>query len=174
MNLTLQHLQARVQELEMELQKIKEEKRKEEENPPCTPYKKKKRVKEETTDHYNAHARGKKTFEIPTIEEVQEYLNQKGITTFTAERFVNYYNSVGWMATPQRPIRDWKAMVKNWKSYDQKRILRMRPDSARGARPSPLPRLRESTEAMLQQMSEHEQECVSYEEYQRMKKEEKI
>ena len=59
MNLTLQHLQARVQELEMELQKIKEEKRKEEENPPCTPYKKKKRVKEETTDHYIAHARGK-------------------------------------------------------------------------------------------------------------------
>ena len=168
MNLTLQHLQARVQELEMELQKIKEEKRKEEENPPCTPYKKKKRKKEEDTHTLNAHAREKNPFSTPTEKEVQDYLNELGEARFTGKKFVDYYNSVDWMMSGNRPIRNWKAIVRLWITYPQKKERKDERAQIRSIL------LRESTEAMLQQMSEHEQECVSYEEYQRMKKEEKI
>jgi len=54
-------------------------------------------------------------FKPPTAKQVQDYLDENGITGFTAEHFVNHYGSVGWMRGKTK-IKDWKACVRTWKS----------------------------------------------------------
>lgn len=54
-------------------------------------------------------------FNPPTVKEAQDYLDEKGITEFTGERFVNHYGAVGWMRGKAK-IKDWKACVKTWES----------------------------------------------------------
>jgi len=54
-------------------------------------------------------------FNPPTAKEVQDYLDEKAITEFTGEYFVNHYSSVGWKRGKSK-IKDWKACVRTWKS----------------------------------------------------------
>lgn len=54
-------------------------------------------------------------FKPPTAKEVQDYLDENGITEFTGEYFVNHYGSVGWIRGKAK-IKDWKACVRTWKS----------------------------------------------------------
>lgn len=49
----------------------------------------------------------------PTVEEVQSYLDEKGITEINAFYFVNKYASVGWMNGGQ-PVKNWKNLVHTW------------------------------------------------------------
>lgn len=51
-------------------------------------------------------------FTPPTIQEVQEYCQEKGYT-LEAERFVDYYTSIGWKVG-KNPMKDWKAALRNW------------------------------------------------------------
>lgn len=52
-------------------------------------------------------------FVPPTVEEVQAYLDEKGITEINAFYFVNKYASVGWMNGGQ-PVKNWKNLVHTW------------------------------------------------------------
>jgi len=52
-------------------------------------------------------------FTPPTPEEVQEYLNTKGITEFDGQRFCDHYEAVGWMRGKNK-IKNWKACVATW------------------------------------------------------------
>jgi len=54
-------------------------------------------------------------FKPPTAKQVQDYLDENGISGFTGEHFVNHYGSVGWMRGKTK-IKDWEACVKTWKS----------------------------------------------------------
>ena len=54
-------------------------------------------------------------FKPPTAKQVQDYLDENGITGFTGENFVNHYGSVGWMRGKTN-IKDWEACVRTWKS----------------------------------------------------------
>jgi len=63
----------------------------------------------------NKQGKKYRCFNPPTAIEVQDYLDEKGITGFTGEHFVNHYGSVGWIRGKSK-IKDWKACVRTWKS----------------------------------------------------------
>ena len=52
-------------------------------------------------------------FQKPSEEEIIEYCNSIGHGEFNAERFIDYYESNGWMVGKNR-MKDWKATVRNW------------------------------------------------------------
>ena len=54
----------------------------------------------------------KSRFVIPTVEEVQEYCNERG-NNIDAQHFVDYYSARGWMLGKSH-IKDWKACVRTW------------------------------------------------------------
>ena len=60
----------------------------------------------------------RKRFSAPTVEEVQAYADEKGYTSFSAQRFVDYYESKGWLVG-KSPMKDWKAAVRGWVSRDR-------------------------------------------------------
>lgn len=59
----------------------------------------------------------KERFKPPTVQEVQEYCNerQNGIQAYT---FVNFYQSKGWKVGNQ-PMKDWRAAVRTWEQKNK-------------------------------------------------------
>lgn len=53
-----------------------------------------------------------KKFTVPTVEEVRAYISEHGYSV-DAERFVNFYESKGWMVGKSK-MKDWQAAVRNW------------------------------------------------------------
>lgn len=53
-----------------------------------------------------------KRFTPPTIEEVEDYINEKGYN-IDAHKFVDYYTANGWRVG-KSPMKDWRAAVRNW------------------------------------------------------------
>lgn len=53
-----------------------------------------------------------KRFAPPTKAEVEEYCWEKGYGV-DADRFIDFYESKGWMVGKNR-MKDWKAAVRNW------------------------------------------------------------
>ncbi len=47
------------------------------------------------------------------VEEVQKYLDEKGITVFTGEQFFDFYASKGWMVGKNQMV-DWHKAVGTW------------------------------------------------------------
>lgn len=60
------------------------------------------------------HSHRKQKFIPPTVEEVRAYCAERK-NGIDPQRFVNYYNSVGWKQNGQR-ITDWKSKVQTWES----------------------------------------------------------
>ena len=62
-------------------------------------------------------AQKKERFRPPSIQEVQEYCNerQNGIQAF---KFVNFYQSKGWKVGNQS-MKDWKAAVRTWEQKNK-------------------------------------------------------
>lgn len=60
----------------------------------------------------------------PDITDVQEFIAVKGYH-FTAEEFMEYYDSVNWMASGNRPITNWMAKCptfeRNWKQAQDRK-----------------------------------------------------
>ncbi|MFR5876353.1 MAG: hypothetical protein ACLUFN_07675 [Eubacterium sp.] len=56
--------------------------------------------------------RKKSTFVKPTVEEIQQYITEKGYD-FDAEEFYNHYESNGWFVG-QVPMQRWKAACATW------------------------------------------------------------
>jgi len=51
----------------------------------------------------------------PSIEEIQNYLDEKEIYSFTAESFFYHYDSIGWVYGKNRtPVKSWKSCVQTW------------------------------------------------------------
>lgn len=67
-----------------------------------------------TTPHTRTHER----FQKPTVEEVDQYIREKGYT-FDAEAFVSYYESNGWRVG-RNPMKDWKAACRTWQGKEPK------------------------------------------------------
>lgn len=53
----------------------------------------------------------------PTVEEVEEYINEKGYK-INAQRFVDYYSSKGWTIGRNSPMKNWQAAVRTWANND--------------------------------------------------------
>lgn len=106
----MQRLAKRVERLEKEVKKLKAEK----ENSPCTPIK----GKDESVQSHDTREK----FRIPSPREVQEYINYLHEVRFTANEFVNYYDSVGWMVGKNKPMKNWKSAVRLWINKRNKEI----------------------------------------------------
>lgn len=61
-------------------------------------------------------AEKKEKFKAPSVEEVQEYCNERG-NNIDAQHFVDYYSARGWMLGKNK-IKDWKACVRTWERND--------------------------------------------------------
>lgn len=59
-----------------------------------------------------AHTR----FSPPSVREIEEYCREKGFL-LDAERFVDYYASIGWRVG-KNPMKDWRAAVRTWVKKD--------------------------------------------------------
>ena len=60
----------------------------------------------------------KKVFIKPSIEEIQEYCNERN-NNVDANRFYNFYESKGWMVGSNK-MKDWKAAVRTWEQKEEK------------------------------------------------------
>lgn len=58
-------------------------------------------------------------FSPPSVADVVAFCQEKGFT-IDPERFVDYYNSVGWMVGKNK-MKDWRAAVRNWVKKDGNR-----------------------------------------------------
>ena len=55
-----------------------------------------------------------KEIKTPTIDEVKEYLMNKQYTTFSANKFFNYYDNLGWKSKDGKHITDWQKLADVW------------------------------------------------------------
>ena len=56
-------------------------------------------------------------FTPPLPPEVQAYLDERKVTKFTAQKFIDYYAARGWMIGKNK-MKDWKAAVRTWEGND--------------------------------------------------------
>lgn len=56
----------------------------------------------------------------PTLEEVKKYCDERK-NNIDAEKFYDYYTSIGWMSRGNVPIRDWKTKVRYWEKTEHKK-----------------------------------------------------
>lgn len=57
-------------------------------------------------------------FKPPTVEEVREYCTERN-NRVDPERFVDFYTANGWVQGKGKPIKDWKAAVRNWERNEK-------------------------------------------------------
>lgn len=84
------------------------------------------RDKEIELDNNTVKKRKTKRFSKPTVSEVKIYCSNRE-NTVDAEKFVNYYESKGWMIGKNK-MKDWKAAVRTWEgnSYNSSSTKRVK------------------------------------------------
>lgn len=50
----------------------------------------------------------------PKIEEVQHYFSSQGFPDIEAQKFYNYFSSIGWLVGGRTPMQNWNAAAHNW------------------------------------------------------------
>ena len=70
--------------------------------------------KHKTTTPCNPPSR----FITPTVSEVSDYFAERGADPAEAERFVDFYESKGWLVGKAK-MKCWKAAVRNWVSRNR-------------------------------------------------------
>lgn len=50
----------------------------------------------------------------PTIEEIKTYFQENNFPELEAQKFFNYFSSVGWLVGGKIPMIDWQAAAQNW------------------------------------------------------------
>lgn len=58
----------------------------------------------------------------PVIEEVKTYFQQNNFPELEAQKFYNYFSSVGWLVGGKTPMINWQAAAQNWMINAQKFI----------------------------------------------------
>lgn len=64
--------------------------------------------------------------EKPSIDEIKSFFLQQSFPEVEAQKFFNYFSSVGWLVGGKTPMVDWQAAAQNWmlnaikfKSYEK-------------------------------------------------------
>lgn len=73
----------------------------------------------------------------PTLESVKEYFKFQNFTEFEAERFYNYYSSIGWLIGGKTEMKDWQAAARNWMLNTPKFKINLPNLPAQKANPQP-------------------------------------
>ena len=50
----------------------------------------------------------------PTIEEIKTYFQENNFPEHEAQKFYNYFSSVGWLVGGKTPMINWQAAAQNW------------------------------------------------------------
>ena len=50
----------------------------------------------------------------PKLEEVQYYFTQQNYPDIEAQKFYNYFSSIGWLVGGRTPMQNWNAAAENW------------------------------------------------------------
>lgn len=50
----------------------------------------------------------------PTIEEVLQFFREQNYPEVEANKFFNYFKSIGWLVGGKTPMTDWPAAARNW------------------------------------------------------------
>ncbi|BDB57184.1 transcriptional regulator [Flavobacterium ammonificans] len=56
----------------------------------------------------------KKGFVEPNLNEIKTYFQQNNFPEQEAQKFFNYFKSVGWLVGGKTPMVDWQAAAQNW------------------------------------------------------------
>jgi hypothetical protein len=51
---------------------------------------------------------------VPSLEMILEYFTFKESSQIEANKFFNYYSSIGWLIGGKTKMKDWKAAARNW------------------------------------------------------------
>ncbi len=57
-------------------------------------------------------------FEPPTLDEAKAYASEMGYP-IDVDHFIDYYTANGWVQGRGKPIKDWKAALRNWAKNDR-------------------------------------------------------
>ena len=68
-----------------------------------------KKEKDEAHDFVTSSA-----VEKPTIENVKAYFLEQNFPELEAQKFFNYFSSIGWLVGGKTPMVDWQAAAQNW------------------------------------------------------------
>lgn len=60
-------------------------------------------------------------FVPPTVDDIKAYCDERGVYLIDAQRFVDYYETRGWLLTKNRKMVDWKAAVRLWEKNERER-----------------------------------------------------
>lgn len=64
----------------------------------------------------------------PTIEEVLKFFREQNYPEVEANKFFNYFKSIGWLVGGKTPMTDWPAAARNWMLNAPKYIINERTD----------------------------------------------
>jgi hypothetical protein len=56
----------------------------------------------------------KKGFVEPNLQEIKTYFQQNNFPELEAQKFFNYFSSIGWLVGGKTPMVDWQAAAQNW------------------------------------------------------------
>ena len=51
--------------------------------------------------------------DVPTLDDIEAYCRQNGVTTISPESFYHYYNARGW-CIDGKPLRSWRSALHRW------------------------------------------------------------
>lgn len=74
--------------------------------------------KVKTMDNNGERGVKRPRFSPPSVQDVEAYCKERGYA-IDAQRFVDFYQSKGWMVG-KSPMKDWKAAVRSWASRHEK------------------------------------------------------
>ena len=75
---------------------------------------KKKSFSDSPTHLKNNDKIGGKEVVCPIFKEVLEYFQSQNFPELEAQKFFNYFSSIGWLVGGKTPMVDWKSAAQNW------------------------------------------------------------
>jgi hypothetical protein len=76
--------------------------------------KKKKSVSDSPTPTGINYNQGGISFIEPNLGEIKNYFQENNFPELEAQKFYNYFKSVGWLVGGKIPMADWQAAAQNW------------------------------------------------------------
>lgn len=81
----------------------------------------KQNTNKQNTNELNTNEKEKsKRFTIPTLEEIQNYCNERQ-NKINPEYFLDYYTARDWKFNNGGKMKDWKATIRNWERLEKNR-----------------------------------------------------
>ena len=68
----------------------------------------------DTDEKQTVKSRQKEEKSQPSIEEVKTYFQENNFPEIEAQKFFNYFSSIGWLIGGKIPMHNWQAAAQNW------------------------------------------------------------